>query len=466
MQLNRYIPLTLAVCLLLVTTQGCDSKLNVTPGQNLSPDQIKTPADVKAVLFGAYKSMQHYNAFGERYLLIADLLGSAGQVTYKGTVTEYRDVFGKEQVAQSGIAAGIWQQSYVIINSVNVVLQRLDLLDGTERDAIEGEARFVRGITYYELANFFALPYSAGNAAGNDAVPMVLEPITAYDPARDNKPRAKVEEVYNQVIQDLSAAAAKLPASYNDGRGRATRYSALAFLSRVYLAKGDYTAAATAASEVIADGGFSLAPAFDKAFNNISNSTEDLFAIQQNNQSNAGVGDNGLTSMYAAYSQQPSGRGDVQVDTTGMLPLYREGDARGAFMYSGTSIAGSPGVFTGKWKDYYKVIPLARLAEMYLTRAEANARQGSAIGGKTPLEDVNVVRRRSNADTLPAVTAAQVVEERFRELAFEGDWLWTRKRLKMNVGNKRYDDPRLVLPVPQRERDVNKQLTQNEGYDN
>jgi len=95
-----------------------------------------------------------------------------------------------------------------------------------------------------------------------------------------------------------------------------------------------------------------------------------------------------------------------------------------------------------------------------------NARAGSAIGGKTPLEDVNLVRARSHAAALATVTADQVVEERFRELAFEGDWLWTKKRLKMNIGTRPYNDPKLVLPVPQRERDVNKQLNQNPGYDN
>ena len=169
--------------------------------------------------------------------------------------------------------------------------------------------------------------------------------------------------------------------------------------------------------------------------------------------------------MYAAYDLEPSGRGDVRVDTN-IYKLYQEGDTRKAFVYEGTGIAGGTGIYTGKWTDFYKAIPVVRMAELYLTRAEANARKGSTIGGKTPLEDVNMVRQRSHAPALSAVTADQVVEERFRELAFEGDWLWTRKRLKMNVGNKPYDDPKLVLPVPQRERDVNDKLTQNAGYDN
>jgi tetratricopeptide (TPR) repeat protein len=448
---------------MLMTGVACNKKLDVKPGQNITPDQIQTAADVKAVLFGSYKSMQHFNAFGERYILIADLLGSNGQVSFVGTFTDHRDIFNKGQVAQSAIAEGMWGRAYITLNGVNAVLQRLDLLDADEKDAIEGEARFVRALTYYELVNFFALPYSEGNNNVNEAVPLVLEPTTTYDPQKDNKPRAKVEEVYNQIISDLTDAVAKLPASA--GNGRATKYSALAILSRVYLAQGRYTEAGNAANEVISNGGFSLALTFDKAFNNISNSAEDVFAVQQTNQSNAGTSNQGLTTMYAAYNLEPSGRGDVRIDTN-ILKLYQEGDDRRAFVYEGTGIAGGTGYYTGKWKDFYKAIPVVRLAEMYLTRAEANARQGSTIGGKTPLEDVNTVRLRANAGALATVTADQVVEERFRELAFEGDWLWTRKRLKMNVGTRPYNDAKLVLPVPQRERDVNELLSQNPGYDN
>lgn len=463
MKFNRYILSRFVIGMILMTGVACDKKLDVKPGQSITPDQIQTAADVKAVLFGSYKSMQHFNAFGERYILIADLLASTGQVSFVGTFTDYRDIFNKGQVAQSAIAEGMWGRAYITLNGVNAVLQRTELLDADEKDAIEGEAKFVRALTYYELVNFFGLPYSAGNTNVNEAVPLVLEPTTVYDAQKDNKPRAKVEEVYGQIISDLTDAVAKLPES--NSNGRATKYSALAILSRIYLAQGKYTEAATAANEVISEGGFSLALTFDKAFNNISNSAEDIFAIQQTSQSNAGTSNQGLTTMYAAYDLQPSGRGDVRIDTN-ILKLYQEGDARKAFVYEGAGIAGGTGYYTGKWKEFYKGIPVVRLAEMYLTRAEANARQGSTIGGKTPLEDVNTVRLRANAGALSSVTADQVVEERFRELAFEGDWLWTKKRLKMNVGTRPYNDAKLVLPVPQRERDVNKQLSQNPGYDN
>ncbi|WP_298739411.1 RagB/SusD family nutrient uptake outer membrane protein [uncultured Chitinophaga sp.] len=466
MKRNRHIPLRFVISLLLLTAAACNSKLDVKPGQHITPDEIRTAADVKAVLFGAYKSMQDFNAFGERYILIPDLLGSAGQVSFVGTFTEYRDIFNKAQVAQSLIAQGIWQRSYVTINGANVVLSKLDLLDAAEKDAVEGEARFVRALTYYELVNLFGQPYSAGNIGVNEAVPLVLEPTTVYDPEKDNKPRATVDAVYKQIVSDLTAAAATLPASYSDNNGRATKYAAQALLSKVYMAQARYTEAATAATEVISEGGFSLAATFDKAFNNVSGSTEDIFAMLQTDQSNGGSANSGLTTMYAAYNATPmAGRGDVRVDTN-LYKIYGEHDDRRAFIYEGTGIAGGIGEYSRKWKDFYRAIPVIRLADIYLIRAEANARAGATIGGKTPLEDVNTVRVRAHAAALATVTAEQVVEERFRELAFEGDWLWTRKRLKMNIGTRSYNDPKMVLPVPQRERDVNELLSQNPGYDN
>ena len=81
-----------------------------------------------------------------------------------------------------------------------------------------------------------------------------------------------------------------------------------------------------------------------------------------------------------------------------------------------------------------------------------------------PKDDINKVRQRSTATALSTVTAMDFVEERFRELAFEGDRLWTLKRLQMNVDGRSYDDDKLVLPIPQREIDVNSNLVQNPGY--
>jgi hypothetical protein len=154
----------------------------------------------------------------------------------------------------------------------------------------------------------------------------------------------------------------------------------------------------------------------------------------------------------------------VQINS-GYFDYFTGSDSREDFVYDGYSISGITGTYTEKWKQFYCVIPVIRLAEMYLTRGEANLRKGgSPIGGQTPLEDINTVRERAGAAPLNSVAGKDFVDERFRELGFEGDRLWTLKRLQLNVDGRPYDDPKLVLPIPQREMDVNSNLIQNDGY--
>ncbi|RZK47408.1 MAG: RagB/SusD family nutrient uptake outer membrane protein [Pedobacter sp.] len=455
----------IALILVVATTLGCNKKLDITPAQNITPEQIQNGDDVKAVLFGAYSLLQSPNGFGEQYFLTSDLLANTQQVSFVGTFAPYRDLVAKRQIPTNTIASGMWANSYNIINTLNTVLNKIDLVDADEREAVEGEAKLLRGIVYFELVNYFGLPYSAGATSTNLGVPLVLEPVYEYDESKHKPSRATVEQVYTQVLSDLNDAEEMLGPD-KGANGRGDRFTALAFLSRVYMNMGNYSAAASAANEVIESGEFGLNNTYPGAFNNANNTAEDVFAIQQTSQSNAGTTNNGINTFYAAYTLEPpliSGRGDVQASAA-YYSRFEPGDSRGEFNYDGENIAGVAGIFTTKWQQFYKAIPVVRLAEMYLTRGEANFRGGTQIGPNTPLEDVNEVRERAGASLLPALTSEAIVEERFLELGFEGDRLWTLKRLKLNAGGKAYNDGLLVLPIPQRETDVNSNLVQNEPY--
>jgi len=317
----------------------------------------------------------------------------------------------------------------------------------------------MRGITYFELVNFYSQPYSVGNTtAENSGVPIILQPTYAYD-STVKPSRNTIEEVYQQVITDLTDASNNLPTSAQDGR--ATKYAAEAFLSRVYMQMHNYEEAATMADDVINSGNYFLVSDYSKAFNNDGYSTEDIFGILQSSQSNAGTNNNGLPTFYAAL---PVGRGDAQVNA-GYFDYFSGNDQRAAFFYDGGSIGRFSGTYTGKYSTLYKTIPVVRIAEMYLTRGEANLRKGGEpVGGVAPDDDINVVRSARSADLINDATGLDFVDERFRELAFEGDRVWTRKRLKLQIDGLSYDDPMLVLPIPQREMDVNKNLVQNAGY--
>lgn len=449
----QYIFLFLAIVIC-----SCNKKLDVLPQNTVPADEIKTEDDVRAVLFGAYSTWQNANAFGEKYNTFSELLVNGGDIDWAGTFETYGDLYQNAQVRTAPEVYRVWANSYHTIATANIVLSKIDILKGDEKTEVEGEAKFLRGVTYFVLVNLYAQPYSAGTA--NPGVPLILQPVEGYEPARDKLPRASVEQVYAQVVSDLTDAVAKMPEEASDFR--ADKYAALASLSRVYLSQAKYPEAATAANDVIENSGRSLVSTFDKAFNNASNSSEDIFAIQQSSQSNSGTTNFG---MAAFYTGDPEGRGEIQVSAS-FLNKYEAADDRGQFFYDGTSISGTDGVLTSKWGVIYRAIPVIRLAEMYLTRAEANFRKGGApIGPNTPLEDVNIIRDRAGLAGLASLaTADPIVRERYLELAFEGERYYTVKRLKITTGGTPYDDPKMILPIPQREIDLGNSLPQNPGY--
>ena len=103
-----------------------------------------------------------------------------------------------------------------------------------------------------------------------------------------------------------------------------------------------------------------------------------------------------------------------------------------------------------------------RLAEMYLTRAEANFELGvgNYVGPNTPREDVNEVRDRVNATPILEVNfdLDDILLERKLELAFEGQLLHDLKRRQMDVGTEAYNSTSIIFPIPQRETDINPNL--------
>lgn len=449
----------LIVVFLGLLSASCNKKLDVKPQDTISPDQIKTEADVTALLLGTYDDLQYYDGFGQNYQLISDLMANENDISFVGTFADYRRVANRTLDRTSSVAEGIWLNGYRAINKANIVLSKLDVVAADNKDAVSGEAKFIRAVVYYELSGFYGKPYSDGNLTTNLTVPLVLDPIVSTD-AIDKAyvARATVQDIHTQILKDLQDAITELPA---DNGTRANKYAAYAFLSRVYLAEGKYAEAATAADAVISSGVYSLTSSFSGAFNNAANSSEDIFGIQQSEQSNTGSSNFGIITMYDSNTN--GDRGDVQVDEN-QPTTYETGDDRGSYYYNGKSISGITGLYTYKYSTRYKVVPVVRLAEMYLTRGEANLRSGAQVGDATPLEDITTVRDRAKAPTLLAVTGDDFVTERFRELAFEGDKFWTKKRLKLDVGTLAYDNDKLVLPIPEREREVNTKLTQNNGY--
>jgi tetratricopeptide (TPR) repeat protein len=312
---------------------------------------------------------------------------------------------------------------------------------------------------HFELVRYYALPWGA--MAGNSQLGVVIrtKPTKAEAEAFEKQPRNTVAEVYQQVIADLTSAAGKLP---NDNGTRVDKYTALAFLAKVYLQKGDYANALNASNQVIQSGNYRLNASVRAVFDN-KNTAESVWEIQQNDQNNAGTSNDGLATFYASYPG--IGRADIRI-ASAWVNSYDPSDLRKQeWYYTGTGLR--PGnLYTSKWKSFSQNLPVIRIAEMYLIRAECNLRLGS-VTGDTPANDLSKIRNpvRANLPVIAAPTLAQVLNERFLELAFEGARIHDLKRLQLPTGTFAWNDPKLVFPIPQREVDASTGiLIQNPGY--
>lgn len=464
---------------------ACDKQLDIEPQQSIDATTALTnEANVGSAVVGLYAQLDSPNLYGTDLILVPELLAATNYVQFQGTFTNYRNIATRGIRSDNATADGIYRESYQGINQANLVLDALPVVTTPALKArYEGEARFVRADLYFELVRLFGRQYNAATAGSDLGVPLNLIPVRTVEEASRKLARATVAEIYAQVIDDLTKAIALLPA----GNGvYATRSTAKALLARVYLQQGRYAQARALADDVIKTSGKTLAPTLESVFSS-RNTSETLLEVQQNDQNNAGAANSGLATLFASIGQL--GRGDVLV-LPAFANQYGTTDARGtaSLLYNSTGARSVPAprtaLRTGKYKSAGQNIPVIRIAEMYLIRAEADARSGSI---ESALADVNRIRTRSNATPYTAAdfTAANAVDlvlrERQLELAFEGFRIHDLKRVNGVVVPARAATPTapaapailatddvFVLPIPKRETDLNDPenpvLIQNPGY--
>jgi starch-binding outer membrane protein, SusD/RagB family len=479
----------LSLILLVGTFASCEKFLDIEPQQAVSDATVySTHEGIVNALNGAYERIAGPQLYAGTSIFHSDLVGNSGEFNWVGTFIQYRQWNWKSMDPNDGFITAKWSRSYQAIDLCNNILANIETVNEASRVRVEGEARFIRGILYFELVRFYALPFVKGQANDHPGVPLVLTPTTGI--TDDSYPaRETVANVYQAILSDLNQAKtllADIPAGFGANGGRATKNTASAFMARVHMAMEEWALAAEEANTVInAFGGYGALHSHPRAaFNNDEYTMEDVFMINQNATSNAGQANDGITTFFA--SLPGLGRGDVYASGD-FFNKFEPEDLRiqitdnpdigsiadvSTMIYIGVGTdPGSPMI--SKWGKHDANVPVIRLAEMILTRAEANFRNGSAIGA-APLDDINAIRARSNASAWTNLTLERIAEERFRELNAEGHKLHDLRRFRGSVvapsGSPfvgetiQWNDGRLVLPIPQREIDVNENLVQNDAY--
>lgn len=436
---------------------ACSKKLDIRPTQTIDEaDVFISDANIKAALNGAYDAASNSSVMGGDIQLYSELLGADEEIEWAGSYNQPNEIYMKATLTNNSYVRDTWLNAYKAINICNNIIAAINIVNEDDRDRVKGEALFLRGELYFELVKLFAKPYSAGNTTTNLGLQLITTPTVGDISDANRVPRGTLEETYAFILDDLKQAKELLPEPDPDEPSvYATKYVAAAILSRVYLQMGDYPNARDEANEVIESGYYSLTNTYAEAFNNTSNSSEDIFALQVSAQH-----DENDMHLFWSIIDFGAREGDVSI-LEKHIDLYEADDKRKALFY----IDDQDIYRSGKWKLQYRNIPFIRLAEMYLTRAESNFRLSENLGA-TPDEDINeTIRSRAGVEPV-AITLENILMERRLELAHEGQRIHDIKRLKESVDGFDYDANKLVLPIPIREINAvgGDVLKQNDGY--
>jgi len=383
---------------------------------------------------------------------------------------------------QNGIVFDVWKQHYKAITLANIAISRVPLIDMdvTLRTRLVNEAKFLRGLLYFDLVRMFG------------SIPLL---VAETEPLKPDA--ADVEAVYTQILQDLTDAEG-LPADQPDGRGRATSGAAKAILAKVYLTRKEYVKSAEKSLEVISSNKYELWDDYSDVFR-IQNrgGKEAIFSVGFGDADGSIIFWEGgqfhvrlLPTMLMSAGITNNTLG-WQVPTPALANSYAPADERGpvtVFNEFDETVAGedydvpfdkyyfrkywdvtAPKEFTNEQST--QDFPVIRYSDVLLMYAEALNAQGSPTSDA--YDYLNMVRGRAGLSDLAGLSQSQfqdaVLEERKLEFAGEGqrwfDLVRTQKletlvavaKSGVTPGSRFY-----LFPIPQRERDLNSNLPQND----
>ncbi|WP_226388756.1 RagB/SusD family nutrient uptake outer membrane protein [Penaeicola halotolerans] len=449
---NKIIALVFASILIFQTS--CDT-LEQDPVNSIDVNgAITTLANANRAILGVYSAMQSGNYYGLRYLYYQDVY--TDNLQHAGTFTTDQEVSARIINPSNLQIRSTWQTMYAVISNANFILSVLeDITDASPEQlaALEAEARFLRALVYYDMLKVFG------------GVPIVTDFITDTE-SLNFAPRATEADLYTFIIEDLTFAEDNLQNTAN-APFRARPLSATALLARVYLQQGNNTMAASKAAEVIDAGVYSL-----------QNNYADIFSIKGNSEMILELAFSNTDQNTLSISSNPATGGQKFYLRNAFLNEFAASGAQGDERFAASVLVTS----RNRVVKYFRSttnddnVPLIRLAEMYLIKAEANARLAGSLTAITPtsvIDDINEIRGRAGlADVtildIPTVEDAldEILTQRRFELAFEGHRFADLKRFGQAAALYGNEPFRVLWPIPLVEIEVNSNLEQNVGYTN
>ncbi len=458
------------IFLITILATSCSKNfIEKTPYDSINDgDALTDEASLAAALNGIYSTLRATTLYGRDFPVIGDVQADNTFIEAKNS-GRYLQQFQYTVTIASGVPSEMWSASYRAILRANRIIDAE--VTGGNVAAIKAEAYALRALMYFKLINIYARPFTDDPSA--PGVPLILH----YDPY--NLPvRSSVQEVYTQIISDYNTALAD--AGDYSSSVYVSKYAIEGLLAKAYFYMNDMQKAKDAATDVINNSEFTLVSlnGYRSFWNNSAPRTdgiETLFEVDADVVNNNGFDDigsiyeNGYQDIYASMQ---------------LYNLYNETDVRTSVMIEGETKNGAAAILVDKYpnsqsddRDNLKVM---RLSEVYLIAAEASARLGNEADALLYLNKLMAQRDPSLTYTSSGNQLINdIILERRKELAFEGDRLYDLNRLMLpveraaNTGSLPpgvlsipYSDSRRISPIPQDEIQANPNLAgqQNPGY--
>lgn len=482
---------------------GCSNFLDEENLSNYTQDNyFKESSHAEASINAIYSTLRFVNGGGDFYgespfMMLEFPTGLAN--TEVGQSQNNNTLRTLTADADNSYVYNWWRNSYLGISNANLSIARIPELEMDEKLKLKllGEAYFLRAFYYYNLVRIFG------------DIPLIINPVDAN--STDLYPKRTDQKlVYEQIISDLIVAE-KSGLPETSSTGRVSLGAVKSFLSSVYLTmagyplnlgKPYYTLAAQKSKEVLDKNWYQLFANY-KDLRNKSNENKGEFIFQ--NQYYTGIATTPITSLllprYRRISKFTEEVGALFVNQN-FINSYDKNDERikeQQYFFTEYPSISAPseqvkfgGTYIFKYFDEEAALntvqndlnwTFMRLPEVLLIYAEAI---NESLGGPnaTAYEAVNKIRRRAKLPDLNSLSQEEfreeVWKENYYELCFENKTWFTmaRTRKVFNTTNKKFDNfdshtftygPKLsskylLFPIPQREINNNKLLTQNPGW--
>ncbi len=324
---NFILKLILGGCLL----SSCGKFIDEKPESFLSKETFyQNSTQMDEALNGVYSSLQDLYTANNNFWWLAEV--QSDNTTFQFYLADrgrselekadYFDLYPADPLLSQ-----VWGNCYSGINQANQLIDHLDNsgLEGDERSEVEGQARFIRALLYFNLVRFWG------------AVPLVTASVNSPNEAFNVKERAAVPEVYKFIIDDLKASVEKLPLTWSGSDvGRVSKGAANTLLGLVYLTSKDYANAADCFKAVRESGVYSLVGDYGSLYNsNNKYNSESIFEIGfnasvPNEQSNFCYNFLPLTSGTDLVGFNDLGKAQAghNMPTRDLIRAYENGDKR------------------------------------------------------------------------------------------------------------------------------------------